>query len=396
MTRGFFAGRSKAKDSKLYDALGVQRSATEDEIKKAFKKLAFTHHPDRGGDADKFKEIATAYEVLSNPEKREAYDNFGSEGVDGSSGGPDASDIFAEMFGGGRGSRQAVRRTADAVHKIELTLEELYTGVSRSVRYSREVICNPCSGKGATRVETCRRCGGSGTILTRQNVGFMIAMQQTCPDCQGEGHRIPAGCQCKACSGRGTNTIKETFEVKIPKGADNDTAFVFKGKADEAVGCVPGDVVLQVKPKPHAKFVRLGNDLFVREKVALNEALTGVTIKHAHLDGTVIKLTGSLGDVVKPGGVWCVSGLGMTKEAGAPGDLFIRFDVEFPDTLKGDAIDKLINSLKTPTQQPANDAKIARRLSEHEARVIALRVEKAAQQPGREQDTQQTQQCAQQ
>ena len=392
--RAFFGGRPKQTDTKLYEALGVPPSASEDEIKKAFKKLAFTHHPDRGGDADKFKEIAQAYEVLSDPKKRESYDSFGEAGLQG--GAPDQrdpADIFAEMFGGRPGSMR--QRTPDAIHTVEVSLEDLYMGVTRGIRFNREVVCEPCTGKGATKVDTCRKCGGSGVVMTRQNIGFMVAMQQPCPDCHGDGFKVPPGCTCKVCSGKGTVSQKENFEIRVPRGSEGE-AFVFPGKGDHLPGCAPGDVIVNVVPKPHARFIRIGADLFVKHKIPLIEALKGFAFEHTGLDGKKIKVEGS--DVVKPGAIWKVSGLGMSKRTSeGTGDLFVQFEVEFPDTLKGEAMAKLSEAIHGE-RVVANGGVHASRLSEQETKQVLKRLQAQAQaraEEGRQQH-QHVQQCAQQ
>jgi len=382
-TRTFFGGRAKqqATSTKLYDALGVNQQATEDEIKKAFKSLALKHHPDRGGDADKFKEIAQAYEVLSNPEKRQAYDSFGEEGLNSQSQGQNPNDIFEQMFG----RRSRVMRTPDITHRIEISLEDIFTGIQRSVRFTRDLVCKTCQGKGATKTDACKRCGGSGTILTRQNVGFMVAMQSACPDCAGQGFRVPPGCSCPVCAGNGKVEEKETFELRIPRGCENRQKFLFPGKGDELPGHVPGDVVIEVVEKTHAKFLRVGNDLHVKQKVGLIDALAGVKFEHKHLDGKTVSIAGAPNEVVKPGTIWKVPGLGMNPI----GSLFVSFDVLFPESVQGnEALMNLVAAVKRPTTEGCMQGK---RLTEAEVREVGKKRETS-----RKTEDAEERQCAQQ
>ena len=393
--RGFFGSRSKpqAATTKLYDLLGLNQQASEDEIKKAFKQLALKHHPDRGGDADKFKEIAQAYEVLSDPEKRRVYDTFGEEGLEGRSGpaGGDPHDIFSQMFGGNRGTR--VMKTPDALHRIELSLEDMFNGINRAIRFSRDVICKKCKGQGASKTDTCRRCGGSGTVLTRQNIGFMVAMQSTCPDCTGKGFRVPPGCQCVACSGNGRVTEKEVFDIRIPKGCENRQRFVFPGKADEMPGHVAGDVIIEVVQKAHDRFVRIGSDLYLKQKVSLADALSGVKFVHTHLDGKSSTISGS-DEIVKPGTIWKVPGFGM----GPGGSLFVRFEIEFPDSLKTNTdLAKLVSALKKPAVDDNVKGVIeAKRLSESDCREVVKKLEAKSAKKETRDDAEDANQCVQQ
>ena len=393
--RGFFGSRSKpqATSTKLYDLLGLKQEASDDEIKKAFKQLALKHHPDRGGDADKFKEIAQAYEVLSDPEKRRVYDTFGEEGLDGrnSSGASDPHDIFSQMFGGNRGAR--VMKTPDALHRIELSLEDMFNGINKSIRFSRDVICKTCNGQGASKTDTCRRCGGSGTVLTRQNIGFMVSMQSTCPDCSGQGFRVPPGCQCKACIGNGRVTEKEVFDIRIPKGCENRQRFVFPGKADEMPGHMPGDVIIEVVQKPHERFVRIGQDLYLKQKVSLADALSGVKFVHTHLDGKVATISGS-DEIVKPGTIWKVPGFGITPG----GSLFVRFEIEFPDSLKTNQdLAKLVSALKkNDIPESPKGAIEAKRLSESDCREVLKKLEGTSAKKEARDNAEDANQCVQQ
>ena len=333
--------------SKFYDLLKISKSATDEEIKKAYKKSALEHHPDRGGDSDKFKEISHAYSVLSDPAKRQVYDQFGEQGLDGNMGPgnrpggyyEDPMDIFSQVFGGAarrNGSRGGMMRGRDAVYKLELTLEEIAKGTNRTIAYNRDVACASCSGRGATKIDTCKRCGGSGVVLSRQNIGFMVHMQTPCPDCGGEGYKVPRDGHCKPCKGGGIVQQKEVFSVSIPAGCPIDHQFKFLGKADQLPGHTAGDVIVQVKTKQHSVFTRMWDrspDLVMKKEISLADALAGTSFEIESLTGE--KVTVSQGsNVVAPGDVWVARGLGLLRfEGTTKGDLFVQFTVKFPGDL---------------------------------------------------------------
>lgn len=338
----FFSGAASKASASYYELLRVSQSASEDEIKKAYKKAALEHHPDRGGDPEKFKEISHAYSILSDPSKRQIYDQFGEAGLDRGSGPSspsgqyeDPMDIFSQVFGGAsRRNRQAgPARGRDALYQLELTLEEIATGTSRSIAYNRDVSCVNCGGRGATKIDPCRKCGGSGVILTRQNIGFLVHMQTACPDCQGQGFRVPKDGECKPCHGRGIVGQKEVFTVQVPKGAANGYEIRFRGKADQLPGHTAGDVVVQVKQKPHPVFTRMGNaDLVMKKEISLADALAGPQFSVKSVRTEIVEIGAS--GVVSPGDVWVVRGQGLPRFDGSTnGDLFVSFSVKFPKSI---------------------------------------------------------------
>jgi DnaJ family protein A protein 2 len=244
----FFGGSRQARDvdnKTFYNLLGVESTASPSEIKKAFRKAAVQHHPDKGGDADKFKEINKAYEVLSDPEKREIYDQYGEEGLNGNGGPSMGADIFSDLFGGfggsmRRGGRPQKRRGDDMVYPLKVTLEQLYNGHKKSMKLTRRVICSECDGKGgkADAIVTCKECKGNGVkIQIRQlGPGMVQQMQSTCDACQGQGKVIPEKAKCKTCKGAKTVRKKEPLDVFIDPGMSNDYRIKFQSMADEGVG----------------------------------------------------------------------------------------------------------------------------------------------------------------
>eukprot|EP00928_Gymnodinium_smaydae_P044769 TRINITY_DN29882_c0_g2_i1.p1 TRINITY_DN29882_c0_g2~~TRINITY_DN29882_c0_g2_i1.p1 ORF type:complete len:507 (-),score=98.16 TRINITY_DN29882_c0_g2_i1:451-1971(-) len=277
--RGFAAGSGKD----FYALLGVSPNASEKEIKKAYKKLVVKHHPDKGGDEEKFKEINRAYEVLGDSEKRARYDRFGEEGVDGDGAPQSAEDIFSQFFGGGRRGRPQRQRTQDKVQPLKVTLEQMFAGQHLRVGWARQVIDR------AVGSQTCSACGGRGVIVQMVRMGPMVQqIQSQCGECGGTGQIVQMKGQ------------RETLEVDIPKGAVHGQKIKFPGMADEHPNADTGDVVLILREESHKEFKRRGADLFVERDISLVEALCGFEIEITHLDGRKILIKSAPGEVVKP------------------------------------------------------------------------------------------------
>mmetsp|Transcript_138165 Transcript_138165/g.240346 ORF Transcript_138165/g.240346 Transcript_138165/m.240346 type:complete len:511 (+) Transcript_138165:55-1587(+) len=278
--------RGNADTTKFYKLLEVDKQASDAEIKKAYRKLAVKHHPDKGGDPEKFKEVTRAYEVLSDPDKRSKYDRFGEDGLD-EGGGGDATDIFEAMFGGGgrRGGGGARRRqkTKDVVQPLKVTLEQLYNGQTKKMAITRKVIDKK---KG---VQECDDCGGRGVKVEVIRMGPMIQqMQSACNSCGGQGKTFK------------TKQEREVLEVLIQKGSPDNHKVVFREMADEHPDADAGDVVFTLKQQEHAEFKRRGADLFIERDISLVEALCGFEIELKHLDGRKLLIKTNPGDIVKP------------------------------------------------------------------------------------------------
>jgi len=336
-----------------YELLGVEKGCSDADLKKAYRKLAIQYHPDKNPDAgDKFKEIAHAYQILSDPEKRSIYDRYGEEGLKGGGGGPSAEDFFDSFFGGGFGSffggpggpgakrPRGPRKGDDVVHPLDVSLEDLYKGTIRKIRVTRTRICHECAGVGATKedaIKKCTDCRGTGTRISLRQLGpgFVQQVQSKCTTCNGEGNIIDKKFLCKHCKGKKTTQEKKTLEVHIDKGMKNNQKITFAGEADETPGVAPGDIVFVVKQKPHKTFTREDNHLIVNKTISLTEALTGVRFAITHLDERVLIINSSPGEVIKPDSIKQVEGEGMPryKNPFEKGNLFIKFKVEFPDTL---------------------------------------------------------------
>ena len=279
----------------------MPKTASAAEIKKAYRKMAVKHHPDKGGDEQKFKEISAAYEVLSDEEKRSLYDQYGEDALKdggmGGGGGGSPFDIFEAMFGGnpfgpggGRGGgRSRVRKGEDVVHGLKLGLDDLYNGVTKKLSLSRNVICQKCDGKGSKSGAsgTCNGCKGAGVkVVVRQIAPGMVQQMQTvCNTCNGTGQTISEKDKCDVCKAQKVVQEKKVLEVHIEKGMRHNQKIVFQGEADEAPDTIPGDIVFVVQQKDHKTFTRKGDDLFIEKEITLVEALCGMKMTVDHLDG---------------------------------------------------------------------------------------------------------------
>ncbi|CAE8620573.1 unnamed protein product [Polarella glacialis] len=336
-------------DDKFYRLLEVDRSATEADIKSAYKQQAMKHHPDRGGDEAIFKNISKAYEVLSNPQKRQVYDAYGESGLDGAEQGGggtaghpgmDPFDLFSQMFGfqagGGRAQGRRGRPvTPDSRYELQLSLEELYAGTSRSIKFTRDVLCKPCNGQGGTERTQCQRCNGTGFIVSLQQMGpFMRQTQSPCAFCTGKGFTIAAKNLCGTCKGKATVKETKTFSIDVEAGQEDSTEIRFSGQADEAPGHDTGDVVIVVREKSHKTFQRVKESLVMSKKLSLAEALCGFQITTKFLDGEDLVIRSSPGQVVKPGDMMVIQGKGMPRRNSPKrGDLFLQLQVDFPSDM---------------------------------------------------------------
>jgi molecular chaperone DnaJ len=325
----------------FYEILGVAKTASADEIKKAYRKLAMKHHPDRNPDdagaEEKFKEASEAYEVLSDEDKRAAYDRHGHAGVDPSmgggfgAGGASFSDIFGDVFGDifGGGARGGTRsnRGADLRYTLELELEEAVRGTKVQIRVPTLASCEECNGSGAkkgTSPETCRSCGGAGQVRVQQ--GF-FTMAQTCPTCRGRGKVIKE--PCTACRGQGRTEKNKTLEVKIPAGVDSGDRIRLAGEGEAGANGGPtGDLYVQVAVRPHKIFERDGADLYCEVPISFADAALGGELEVPTLDGRV-KL--KIPEGTQTGKLFRLRGKGVAPvRGGGPGDLICRVAVETP------------------------------------------------------------------
>ncbi|KAI8343627.1 hypothetical protein BC941DRAFT_448391 [Chlamydoabsidia padenii] len=336
------------RETKYYDILGVDPSASEGELKKAYRKLALKYHPDKNPDAgDKFKEISHAYEVLSDAEKRQMYDQYGEEGLNGQGGmgGMDAEDLFSQLFGGGLfggggGGRsrgpQGPRRGKDMVHHLKVSLEDLYKGKTTKLALQKHVLCGKCEGKGGKdgAVRTCTGCNGQGVRVTIRQMGPMMQQfQQACPECRGQGEIVNEKDRCKQCMGKKIVGEKKILEVFIDKGMKNGQNITFSGEGDQAPNIIPGDIIITLDEKPHSTFQRNGDDLVYEAKIELLTALAGGQFVIPHLDDRALLVSVLPGEAIQPGMVKVIPNEGMPSyRHQTHGHLFVKFTIDFPQS----------------------------------------------------------------
>ncbi|MFN7086801.1 MAG: molecular chaperone DnaJ [Burkholderiales bacterium] len=328
-----------------YEVLGVNRDASEDEIKKAYRKLAMKYHPDRNPDNPKaeehFKEAKEAYEMLSDAGKRAAYDQYGHAGVDSSAGAgfggagfgnfADAfGDIFGDIFGGGGRARSNVYRGADLRYNLEISLEEAARGTETRIRIPALEECKTCHGSGAkpgTSPTTCTTCGGHGQVRMQQ--GF-FSIQQTCPRCHGSGKIVTS--PCPACQGAGRVKQHKTLSVKIPAGVDEGDRIRLSGEGEAGVNGGPaGDLYVVIHIKPHPVFQRDHNDLHCEMPVSFTTAALGGEIEIPTLDGYAkIRIPPE----TQTGKIFRLRGKGIKGvRSNAHGDLLCHVVIETPVNL---------------------------------------------------------------
>ncbi|VDL97045.1 unnamed protein product [Schistocephalus solidus] len=345
------------KERRFYDILGVLPDSPASEIKKAFKKLALKHHPDKGGDPDKFKEIAHAFEVLSDPKKRQIYDEGGEQalkegGTDGFSGFHNPMDIFDMFFGGGR-SRQP-HRGRDTVHPLSVTLEELYNGATRKFNVTKNVICCKCEGRGGKpgAVQPCRTCKGRGVEIHMLQMGpGMFQQSQTiCSACHGNKEIIDPKDRCTICMGKKVIREKKLLKVEIEKGMVDNQTIRFSGEGDQEPGIEPGDIVITIDEQPHERFHRRKADLIYSMDLSLSEALTGFRRTIKTLDDRDLLIETVPGEIIKVGDFRAIHGEGMPRYRNPfdKGSLIIKFTVEFPSSLSLRDCEKLRQILPRP------------------------------------------------
>lgn len=324
-----------------YEVLGLTKGASQDEIKKAYRKLAKELHPDKGGDEDKFKEVSEAYEVLSDDDKKAKYDRFGHNSDN--RGNPDDMfrgfhDIFGRHFNQGH---KQVRVGETLSLTVKLTLEEIFSGVNKTYSYNRNVSCTDCEGHGGTDPYDCPSCNGSGmvTSLTRTPMG-VFQTTQPCPSCDATGtkHRTP----CNTCNGSGLNNVKETVEVTVPAGIQNGMTFVMEGKGQGIKSGQSGDLHIKIIELPHKLFTRVGSDLKMNLKLSYPQLVLGDKVEIDTIEGNKIRMSVPEYSDVGTNLRVPFKGVSVYGKEGR-GDLIVTLGVEIPKKLDDDAKEAVIN-----------------------------------------------------
>lgn len=370
---GFFGGMPEARkprgdSTKYYELLGVDKNASETELKKAYRKLSMKHHPDKGGDPEHFKKINEAYDVLKDAEKRQIYDNYGEDALKEGMGNGHAhaassmADLFDMMSGGG-GRRRGPAKGEPIVHKLKTTLMEMYNGGTRKLALTRKAKCGSCSGTGTKsgRNYTCKTCNGTGAVthIRQLGPGMIQQVQSKCPTCDGLGEYVPPEDKCPKCNGKKYITEKKIFEVNIEPGMKSGEKIVKKGEAGYTEpGVAPGDLIFILEQKEHKIFSRKGADLLMEKTISLTEALCGYQFEIEQLDERKLVVTQKPGKgVTKPDSWKCINDEGMPVH-GAPfqkGNLYIKLNVEFPSVIDADACSKLRMILPQKTSYAPED-----------------------------------------
>ena len=330
-----FGGKPKPKKdvdtTEFYKILGVEKTASKDEIKKAYRTLIRTKHPDKGGNKEEFQKIQLAYDTLSDEGKRKVYDEYGEEGLK-------------------EGMTDEPTETKSVLQAMEVSLEDIFIGKEKYLEIKRYRICKKCKGNGSKDPNAntkCPGCNGKRVKLVIQRMGNTILQsQQTCPDCRGEGYIIKNEDKCPSCKGQKVQQESKMLKILLDKGAPDGKRYTFEGESDEMPGYEPGDVIIEIRIKKHDVFERTGADLTMNADISLVEALTGFQIMITHLDGRKVLIKSKKGEIIKPG---CMK---TVKECGMPffdhptrfGNLYIKFNVKFPKSLNDaqkEAIQKL-------------------------------------------------------
>jgi molecular chaperone DnaJ len=318
-----------------YEILGVPKTATQKEIKKAYRELAKKHHPDKGGDAEEFKKISEAFSILSDDNKRKRYDAFGDESTQSNTKytNEDLKNMYADFF---RNSHYAMKQKGDNLRiKISLTLSEIFNGVNKKVKYNRIFVCDSCNGTGAasaSSIHVCQICNGTGiTQSIRRTMVGTIIQQETCRSCGGSGQKIDS--VCPVCNGKKVKTKEAEVELSIPKGVSVGDGLIFKGAGGESTeGGESGDLHIIIDEIKHDYFTRQNYDLIVKQKISIYDAIFGKEIEIKTIEDTTIKIQ------IKPGtqsGINLkVEGKGLYfSDSNHRGNLYIIINVFIPKTL---------------------------------------------------------------
>ena len=371
-----------------YEVLGVNKNATDDELKKAYRKLAKKYHPDANPDnkkeaEEKFKEVNEAYETLSDPQKRRMYDQFGADGPQGFGGGQgpfgqggyysysssgfngfddfgDLGDIFSSFFGGGFGGRSSSRKQngprkgADLNLRMEITFEQAFSGVEKEITVTRDEICHHCHGTGAkpgTSVTKCTMCNGTGQVTQVQNTILgQMQTRRTCTACHGTGEVIKE--PCEICHGRGTVRKQPRIKVKIPAGIDDNQTVVLRGEGEPGQkGGPKGDLYITVRIKKHNIFTRNGNNVMCEVPITITQATLGADLEIPMVDGT--KVSYKIPDGTQTGTKFVIRNKGFKSvNSSSIGDFVFTVNVQTPKKLTKEQRELLIQLAKTMNEQP--------------------------------------------
>ena len=345
-------------ENNLYNVLELDNTANDKEIKKQYKKLAMIHHPDKGGDPIKFKQITDAYEILSDPDKKEKYDKYGSEKTKLHQN----DDILNSMFGmgipinvqdlgdmGGMFNVFGGNKHKNKVVNVDITLDDIYTGTQKNISVDISTKCRKCKGNGYLNDGKiiCKTCNGNKFVMISQEIGpgIIQQIQVPCNDCNQLGYTIKDDCKCDKCDSTGLRKKKEEYNLNIKKGTYDGKEIVLEKKGDYIKEFnIRGDLIIKIKVIPHEHFISKDNNLFLEQDISLGKALCGGYLNIDYLNNE--QLTIDIDKIIKPDYLMKVNGKGipkLTDENIIYGDLIIKFNIEFPDNINNNKIKLLKN-----------------------------------------------------
>jgi len=337
-----------------YVILGIGKNSNDSDIKKAYRKLAKEKHPDVGGDENEFKEIAEAYEVLSNPDKKKDYDMYGHNGrpTNNGFGGMNMDDLFRDFGFGGNFSqnRNRPRFGQDLRINIQLTLEDVFNGVSKTIKYNRNGACNSCNSVGGHDIASCQTCQGQGSVVqhVRTPMGVMQTIE-TCPSCHGNGTTYAV--QCNVCQGEGVQRGEQEITVDIPSGIYDGAILQYNGMGNAIKNGSAGKLIINITEVSHKLYVRQGNDLKYNLKLSYPKLVLGDKVEIPTIDGSVIKI--HIPEYSKVGDNLRVNSKGLKHlQANDRGDMYIVLDIELPKKISQEERE-LLNKLKNMEESVA-------------------------------------------
>jgi len=319
-----------------YEVLGVEKTATPDDIKKVYRKLAMSNHPDKGGDEEKFKEIVEAYEHLSDTDKRAKYDRYGHAGLNQPTG-DSMADFFRKHGFNPNGARQRIG--PNMALTVKLTLEEIYTGCVKKFKYNRKVECTTCSNKGGTGIKSCSSCQGTGMVMEIINTPFgQMRNAVECHECDGIGSTFETA--CTTCSGEGTVNKEETIDINVPSGVIDNMMFGMQGKGHSIKNGTTGNLIITIMELRHDKYVRSGNDLRAKIQVEYDQLILGDKIEVSTIEGGKIRV--QIAPFTKINETLRISGKGMKQlNIDTRGDMFLEIDLVINKNMREEEIEAI-------------------------------------------------------
>ncbi|KAL3273429.1 hypothetical protein HHI36_014873 [Cryptolaemus montrouzieri] len=353
-------------ETEFYDILEVPPNCSDDDLKKAYRRLALLYHPDKNPtEGERFTRISQAYEVLSDPQKRAIYDEGGEQALKSGAGYAYSNpmNLFDMFFNAGTsGRRRSDRTRRDIIHELAVTLEELYNGTNKKVSIKRNIICEKCKGRGSMsgKILKCKICDGHGVIIKTTEVapGMIRQTQKLCKECNGTGEQIDPKDICKKCNGKRVHEVAKNFNVHVEKGMLDSQKIIIKGEGNEEPEKEPGDIIIIIDEKEHPIFSRSEEDLLMRIDIQLIESLCGFQKVFKSLDNRDLSIRVPAGTVMKHGDIKLISDEGMPyyQNPTDKGRLIIQFFVQFPETLSEEIIrglEKVLGprpNIKIPTK----------------------------------------------